>query len=350
MTTIQIDTSSPYHVLIGQGILHTLGDQICSLGGAEKICLVSDTHVWQHYGQPVINALTAAGLSVHPFVFPAGEQSKNGSVFLNILDHMARWHMTRRDVVVALGGGVVGDMAGFCAACYMRGIRFVQVPTTVLAAVDSSVGGKTAIDLPSGKNLAGAFHQPSLVLCDLDCLDSLPADIFRDGCAEIIKTAILFDPELFALLERDAEAFCQETVVSRCVSLKAEVVRTDEQEHGIRQLLNLGHTIGHGVELSSDYAVSHGSAVAIGTAIVCRSAARLGICDQETSRRIQSLLERFSLPVRTDFTAEELSRAALSDKKRNGGSVNLILPHRIGQCAIHPTPIGELKSLIQAGL
>ncbi len=130
MTTIQVDTSSPYHVLIGHGILHTLGDQICALGGAEKVCLVSDTHVWQRYGQTVVNALTAASLSVHPFVFPAGEQSKNGSVFLNILDHMARSHMTRRDVVVALGGGVVGDMAGFCAACYMRGIRFVQVPTT----------------------------------------------------------------------------------------------------------------------------------------------------------------------------------------------------------------------------
>ena len=247
-------------------------------------------------------------------------------------------------MIVALGGGVVGDLAGFAAASYLRGIRFIQVPTTLLAAVDSSVGGKTAIDLPAGKNLAGAFCQPSLVLCDTDTLNSLPLDIFRDGCAEVIKYGVLYDPKLFAHLEEKGLSFDREAVITRCVELKRDVVMEDEFDTGARMKLNLGHTVGHGVEAKSHFAISHGKAVAIGMAIVSRASA----CAD--TPRIVALLEQFGLPTRTDYSADDLFSYTLSDKKRSGGTVNLIIPRAIGDCAIVPTKVESLKSFIQAGL
>ena len=239
---------------------------------------------------------------------------------------------------------MVGDLAGFAAASYLRGIRFLQVPTTLLAAVDSSVGGKTAIDLPAGKNLAGAFCQPSLVLCDTDTLNSLPTDIFRDGCAEVIKYGVLYDPKLFAHLEEKGLAFDREAVITRCVELKRDVVMEDEFDTGARMKLNLGHTVGHGVEAKSHFALSHGKAVAIGMAIVSR-ASNCG-----DTPRILALLEKFGLPTRTDYSADDLFTYTLSDKKRSGGTVNLIIPRAIGDCDIVPTKVESLKSFIQAGL
>ena len=278
------------------------------------------------------------------YVFPAGVESKNGQVFLDLLNFLAKNRLTRSDMLVALGGGVVGDLAGFAAASYLRGVRFLQVPTTLLAAVDSSVGGKTAIDLPAGKNLAGAFCQPSLVLCDTDTLNSLPTDIFRDGCAEVIKYGVLYDPKLFAHLEEKGLAFDRETVITRCVELKRDVVMEDEFDTGARMKLNLGHTVGHGVEAKSRFALSHGKAVAIGMAIVSR-ASNCG-----DTPRILALLEKFGLPTRTDYSADDLFTYTLSDKKRSGGTVNLIIPRAIGDCAIVPTKVESLKSFIQAGL
>ena len=278
------------------------------------------------------------------YVFPAGEESKNGQIFLDLLNFLAENQLTRSDMIVALGGGVVGDLAGFAAASYLRGIRFIQVPTTLLAAVDSSVGGKTAIDLPAGKNLAGAFCQPSLVLCDTDTLNSLPTDIFRDGCAEVIKYGVLYDPKLFAHLEEKGLSFDREAVITRCVELKRDVVMEDEFDTGARMKLNLGHTVGHGVEAKSHFAISHGKAVAIGMAIVSRASA----CAD--TPRIVALLEKFGLPTRTDYSADDLFTYTLSDKKRSGGTVNLIIPRAIGDCAITPTKVESLKSFIQAGL
>ena len=278
------------------------------------------------------------------YVFPAGEESKNGQVFLDLLNFLAENRLSRSDMIVALGGGVVGDLAGFAAASYLRGVRFLQVPTTLLAAVDSSVGGKTAIDLPAGKNLAGAFCQPSLVLCDTDTLNSLPTDIFRDGCAEVIKYGVLYDPKLFAHLEEKGLAFDREAVITRCVELKRDVVMEDEFDTGARMKLNLGHTVGHGVEAKSRFALSHGKAVAIGMAIVSR-ASNCG-----DTPRILALLEKFGLPTRTDYSADDLFTYTLSDKKRSGGTVNLIIPRAIGDCDIVPTKVESLKSFIQAGL
>jgi len=258
--------------------------------------------------------------------------------------------MTRTDLIVALGGGVVGDMAGFAAATYMRGIPFIQVPTTLLAAVDSSVGGKTAIDLPVGKNLVGAFYQPSLVLCDTDCLNTLPKDIFADGCAEVIKYGVMYDPSLFGHLAEKGLDFDREMVITRCVELKRDVVAEDEFDTGARMKLNLGHTIGHGVEAQSHFEISHGKGVAIGMAIVARAGEVYGICDTETRSSILDILKKFGLPASCSYTAESLYRAALSDKKRSGGTVNLIIPEQIGFCRIVPTDVDNLQSFIEAGL
>jgi 3-dehydroquinate synthase len=226
----------------------------------------------------------------------------------------------------------------------------VQVPTTLLAAVDSSVGGKTAIDLPAGKNLCGAFYQPKLVLCDTDALNTLPEDIFRDGCAEVIKYGILYDPQLFAHLEKHGLAFDREYVITRCVELKKAVVMEDEFDTGNRQMLNFGHTIGHAIEALSEYQISHGKAVAIGMSIVAVASAKQKTCTQHTAQSILSLLKLFDLPTKTSYSAEQLKECALSDKKRTGSTITLIIPEEIGKCRIHSTPISQLQSFIEAGL
>lgn len=350
MTVIEVNTGKPYHVEIGHGLLRQLGEKVTALGKVNKVCVVSESTVWPLYGAEADLSLHDAGFETCSFVFPAGEQQKNGTVFLELLNFLAEQHLTRSDLIVALGGGVVGDLAGFAASAFLRGIRFVQMPTTLLAAVDSSVGGKTAIDLPCGKNLAGAFYQPSLVLCDLDTLDSLPEDIFRDGCAEVIKTAILFDEPLFMELVKDGMDFDRESVIAACVAHKRDVVNADEFDRGIRQKLNLGHTVGHSVEALSNFTLSHGKAVAIGTCIAARASANLGICDWGASARIQWLFRQFGLPIQIHYSSDELMLPALSDKKRSGGTVNLIVPEAIGRCVIRPTPVAELQAFIQAGL
>lgn len=345
MKIIAVSTSKEYEVMIGSGLLLSLGEEAAKVCKTGTAAIISDTNVWPIYGETAKKSLEDAGFQVVNYVFSAGEGSKNGNVYLEILNFLAENHITRSDCIVALGGGVVGDMAGFVAATYLRGISYIQVPTTLLAAVDSSVGGKTAIDLPAGKNLAGAFYQPRLVLCDTDTLNTLPEDIFRDGCAEVIKYGILYDPELFAHLEDQGLAFDRESVIARCVELKRDVVVEDEFDTGARMRLNLGHTIGHGVEANSNFTLSHGKAVAIGMAIVSRSA-----CGEETNGRIISIIERFGLPSRTDCSAHDIYTSALSDKKRMGGKVNLIIPERIGYCRIQSTDIADLKSFIEAGL
>ena len=350
MNTVHVNASRSYDVLIGSGLLDSLGSHAAAMKKARKVCIVSETNVWPLYGERAKGSLLNAGLEVAEFVFPAGEQFKNAAVYLELLYYLADQHLTRTDLIVALGGGVVGDLAGFAAATYMRGIPFIQIPTTLLAAVDSSVGGKTAIDLPVGKNLVGAFYQPALVLCDTDCLNTLPEDVFRDGCAEVIKYGVLYDPALFSHLAEKGLDFDREMVITRCVELKRDVVAEDEFDTGARMKLNLGHTIGHGAEAQSHFEISHGKGVAIGMAIVSRAGAARGICDNRTKDAILSILDKFRLPISCDYSAESLYRSALSDKKRSGGTVNLIIPERIGFCRIEPTPVENIQSFIEAGL
>ena len=344
MKTVTVLASKKYDVKIGPGLLPGLGKEVSALGKVSAVAIVSDSNVFPLYGETARQSLKEAGFRVYSYVFPAGEESKNLSIYSDLLNFLAEHRFTRSDLIVALGGGVVGDLAGFTAATYLRGIRFVQLPTTLLAAVDSSVGGKTAIDLPAGKNLVGAFCQPSLVLCDTDTLQSLPADIFRDGCAEVIKYGILYDEAFFSYLEHTGPEFDREAVIARCVEMKRDVVMEDEFDTGARMKLNLGHTIGHGVEASSDFTLSHGKSVAIGIAIVSRASH----CPEKD--RIIGILKQFVLPTSTQTDAETLFRYTLSDKKRSGGTVNLIIPRSIGSCEIMPTPVENIKSFIEEGL
>lgn len=350
MNTIKVDTACAYEVKVGAGLLSTLGSETASVTKCGTAVIVSDSNVWPLYGDIAQRSLENAGFTVCSFVFSAGESSKNGATYLALLNFLASKQVTRSDCLIALGGGVVGDLTGFAAATYLRGISYIQVPTTLLAAVDSSVGGKTAIDLDNGKNLAGAFYQPRLVLCDTDTLTSLPTDIFIDGCAEVIKYAVLYDAALFDVLKQNTLSFDREAVISRCVCLKRDVVMQDEFDRGERMKLNLGHTFGHAVEAISNFTLSHGKAVAIGMAIIARSAATLGICTEETAAEITDTLCAFGLPCHTDERAETLYQASLSDKKRAGATVNLIVPTQIGSCIIRPTAVEELKTIIEAGL
>lgn len=350
MKRINVQTSNAYDVVIGSGLLFELSQQISNIVQSEKIVVVSDSNVWPLYGELVMQQLLRAGFCVNRFVFPAGEDSKNGATYLQLLNYLAEEKISRSDALIALGGGVVGDLTGFVAATYLRGIQYIQIPTTLLAAVDSSVGGKTAIDLPAGKNLAGAFYQPALVICDTNTLSTLPKDVFCTGCAEVIKYGMLYDAALFSHLEQFGLDFQQESVIAKCVQCKCIAVQQDEFDRGARQMLNLGHTFGHSIEAISHYQISHGEAVAIGMAMITRAAVAYGFCDQVTKDRLITLLEQFQLPIKTSFNPDDIFNAALADKKRSGRTVNLIIPEQIGHCKIHTIPTENMKSFIKAGM
>lgn len=348
--TIPVRVRPPYDVRIGSGLLGRCGDYLAALLGQRRIAVLADDTVASLYLDTVTAALEDAGFAVCSHIFPSGEGRKNLSTLTELLEFLASEHLTRTDCVAALGGGVVGDMAGFAAAVYLRGIRYVQLPTTLLAAVDSSVGGKTAIDLAAGKNLAGAFLQPAAVLCDTDCLQSLPADVFADGAAEAIKTGVLSDESLFALFEDGTLTAAPADVIARCVAYKAGVVERDETEQGERKLLNLGHTVGHAIEKCSSYTIPHGHAVAAGLAVMARAAEHLGWTQEPIAGRIAACLAKNDLPTGTDFSAADLAQAALSDKKRAGDTITVVVPRRIGTCQLHKLPVAELEHLITAGL
>ncbi len=350
MNTVSVTASRSYNVLIGAGLMDQLGEHISHITKSGKAAIISDSNVWPVYGQRVCSSLIKHGFDVISYHFPAGEESKNSETYLNILNFLAENKVTRSDILIAVGGGVVGDITGFAASTYLRGIRYIQIPTSLLAMVDSSVGGKTAIDLPAGKNLVGTFYQPSLVLCDTNALNTLPEPIFRDGCAEVIKYGVLYDPALFDHLSKNTANFDREYVITTCVTLKRNVVAEDEFDTGARMKLNLGHTIGHGIETCSNFSISHGQAVAAGMSIVSRAGISAGICDESIHNKIKNILTDFALPTDTTYSAKMLADAALSDKKRAGSIVNLIVPEAIGRCRIHPIQIEQLEDFIKAGL
>jgi 3-dehydroquinate synthase len=347
---IPVRTRPAYKVSIGPGLLGQCGPRLREALSPCQVAVITDSTVAPLYLDMTADSLRSAGFSVSTHVFPAGEPHKNLKTLSDLLESLADAHLTRSDCVAALGGGVTGDMAGFAAACYLRSVRCVQLPTTLLAAVDSSVGGKTAIDLNAGKNLAGAFLQPAAVFCDTDCLASLPAEVFADGAAEAVKTGVLSDESLFALFEDGSLTSAPADVIARCVRYKAGVVERDEKEQGERKLLNLGHTVGHAIERCSHYAIPHGHAVAAGLAVIARAAERLGWTEAPIAARIAACLFKNNLPVGAAYSAEALAEAALSDKKRSGGDITLVIPRRIGQCELRKVPVGELLPIISAGL
>ena len=347
---LMIHTGTPYPVLIGNGLLSDCGSLFSKISAPCRVMLVSDDTVAALYGDRVERALTAAGFSVSRFVFPHGEQSKTPETFVALVNAMAEAGLTRSDLAAALGGGVTGDLTGFAASAYLRGIRYVQLPTTVLAAVDSSVGGKTAVDLPAGKNLMGSFWQPSAVICGCDTFGTLPEPVFADGLAEAIKYGVLCDPELFEQFEAFSRGQDMTQIAARCVRIKEAYVVGDETDRGRRQYLNLGHTPAHAIEACSGYTISHGRAVAIGMAMMARASEKLGFAKAPFAERLSALLKKQGLPVSTSFSAEQLAAAAVSDKKRRGDRITLVMPLAIGDCCLYPVEIERLKDFFEAGL
>jgi 3-dehydroquinate synthase len=337
-----------YDVLIGPGLIGEAGARIAPLLKRKRLAVVSDETVWGLHGARLTAALQASGLTVHPVILPPGEQTKSFEWLEKLSDELLALGLDRGDVVVAFGGGVIGDLTGFAASIYKRGIDFVQIPTTLLAQVDSSVGGKTAIDTARGKNLIGAFHQPRLVLADLDVLGTLSERELRAGYAEVIKYGLLGDRAFFMWLEaavaevlaRDPAALAP--AVRRSVEMKAEIVAEDETEQGGRALLNLGHTFAHALEAETGYgeALLHGEAVAAGMAQAFRFSARLGLCARGDADRAVAAIAAAGLPTRMDaipgapFPAERLIQHMLQDKKAEAGRLTFVLARGLGEAFV----------------
>lgn len=353
MTVIPVSTpSGPYDLLIGEGLLARAGALLARRGlRPGTLVVVSSPAIADAYWPSLCASLAAAGFTPTLARIPPGEQHKTLDSAATLYAAFAAAQLDRHGAVLALGGGAIGDLAGFAAATWMRGVPFVQAPTSLLAMVDASVGGKTAVDLPQGKNLVGAFKQPHAVIMDTATLASLPAAEFRNGLAEVVKHAIIGNPALFAALESHGPTSHTQLVID-AVRVKVAIVQEDPFEHGRRALLNLGHTFGHAIEQVSRYSVAHGAAVAIGTAAATALAARMELCPQPTADRILALLARLNLPTQVHgLDAEDLYAAMALDKKRVGATLRFVLPRAIGDCVIVNNPgdalvIDALRSVL----
>ena len=354
MKKVTIETSKKYELLIGSGLLEKAGTYLSEVLTPCTLCIVSDEPVYELYGKTVFDSLKDAGYDVCVFTFGAGEQSKSMDTVSRLLEFLAQKQLTRTDAIVALGGGVTGDLAGFAASCYLRGVPYVQIPTTLLAAVDSSVGGKTGVNLAHGKNLAGAFWQPSLVLCDYSLFKTLSAKTLLDGIAEVIKYGVIADEALFTLmLSNDADTLFEnnlfENIIEKCVTIKGAIVREDERDTGKRQLLNFGHTLGHAIEKCSNYEISHGHAVAIGMLYISRAAFRTGLSPGNCAEEIERILKQYHFSLSCGYSADELYNAALIDKKRAGRFITLVLPDRIGSCRLEKVDVSLFREFVEKG-
>ena len=351
MTRIRVKTAIPYDVTVGGGVSRQAAEFIRGeLFRAKKAAVVSDSVVDALHGDALASGLRAAGLDAPRFTFKAGERSKNLATYGELIGFLAESRLDRTDVVVALGGGVTGDLAGFAAATFKRGISFVQVPTSLLAMVDSSVGGKTGVDIAAGKNLVGAFHQPRAVFCDTDFLKTLPETWRMDGMGEVLKYAILGDANLFAKLEKEPLAPIGECEIAGCIGMKRDIVEKDEREGGMRKLLNLGHTFAHAIEKLSDYTVSHGRAVATGIAMAARTAVKQGTLSAEDGARMEALVAAMGYDTRCGLKTEDMCAAIAGDKKVEGDTIDLVLPQAIGRCFVKKTPLAEMGKVVADAL
>ncbi len=350
MKKIPIAASRPYEVLVEDGCLTKAGELLLPFAGGGYAAIVTDSMVDRLHAHTLERALEEANIRTVKFVFPHGEAQKNAQTYVALLEFLAEKRLTRGDLIIALGGGVVGDLAGFAAATFLRGIAFVQIPTTLLAMVDSSVGGKTAIDLAAGKNLAGAFYQPKTVLCDPTLLNTLTPSTLADGCGEVIKYGVLGSEELFSHMMEKGTAFDREPVLDACIRMKARIVQEDEFDKGTRQLLNFGHTLGHAVEKISNFSISHGSAVSIGMAGLAKCAAAEGLCAADLPAKIAAACEKCGLPTEMPYAPQAVYDAMLSDKKRDGDTLSLVLPEKIGKCMLYPLSVSALLPFLENGL
>lgn len=353
---IQVNTPSrSYEVLVGQGILGEVGPRAARLIRGRRAHVISDSNVAPLYAAGVVASLQGAGFTTDVQVFEAGEAHKDIHTLSDLLEGLAASQLTRDDVVVAVGGGVTGDIAGLAAAMYLRGCAVIQVPTSLLAMVDSSVGGKCAIDLVSGKNLAGVFFQPTLVVADVECLDTLTHGQLTDSCGEMIKHGVIRDAALFRRLAEhpfnapDTVRGTRAAIIARNVEIKRDVVDADEREGGVRQILNFGHTIGHAIEAASDFTLGHGSSVAAGMCCMARAAAARGWCPRGVAQEIERAVGAYGLPTDTDLSHERIMSLMLHDKKRHGDSFNIVVPRAIGTVEIRTVSAQELADLVGRG-
>lgn len=346
MNKFTVTTKHPYDILIGQNILKDAGSFIRKCVNPCKVCIITDSKVNHLYSQVLFSSLIENGFQTCKVVFPEGEHSKNISTFSNILEALADEGLSRSDLILALGGGVVGDLSGFAASAYMRGIKYMQIPTTYLAAVDSSVGGKTGLNLLSGKNLAGAFWQPSLVISDYKTFDTLSEDELLDGVAEAVKSSMVAENTLISHILQNDYAY----VIERCVSIKKSIVEADELDIGMRQLLNFGHTIGHCIEKNSSFSVSHGHAVAKGMVAEAKAAYKMGLTANDISIFLTETLEKCGFDLTIPYNVDEMYHYALNDKKINGDNITIVVPDSVGKCRLHKLALSELHKYIELGI
>lgn len=346
MRKITINVEPRYDVVVGRGLLDSAGELISKVMRGTKALIISDSNTAPLYCKKAADSLAACGIEVYAHIFSAGEENKTVKTVWDMLEAAASYGLTRSDAIVALGGGVTGDMAGFAAAVYLRGIDYIQIPTTVIAQSDSSVGGKTGCDLTYGKNLAGAFKQPRLVIIDPDTLDTLPQRYKSDGMAEVIKHGLIASPELFDIIERGS--LDMEDVLYRNVDIKRSFVEADEFDTSERMKLNFGHTMGHAIEKYYNFTgPSHGEAVAMGMVIAARAGENAGLTKKGTADRICSVLEKYNLPTAAQAPAERLIEISALDKKRMGDIINFILISDIGHAFIHKLRADELSDFLQ---
>ncbi len=346
MKKLTVNVGKTYEIIIEKGIMQECGAYIKKVSSAKKVCVITDSNVAPLYLDRVVSDLEKEGYEVFSFIFKAGESSKTTAVIVEMVEFLAEKGLTRKDLVVALGGGVCGDMAGFAAAVYLRGIDFVQIPTTLLSQVDSSVGGKTGVDLPQGKNLCGAFHQPVLVLIDPLALHTLSDHYFSDGMGEVIKAGCIKSAQLFEKIENKDVKENIEEIIFECVDIKRGVVERDEKEQGERALLNFGHTIGHGIEKLHNFSgVSHGEAVGIGMLMISEIGEKAGLTEKGTADRIKAVLEKYNMKTSDNHSAESIIEAMQSDKKRTLNGINFVMLKSIGNSFIYPVENEKINKL-----
>lgn len=378
MRSIVVKTGRPYEVITGQGLIDNAGEYFRKVCRGKNVLIVSDDIVFDIYGNRLRNSLERSGFKVYDYTIPHGEASKSFDNFRSLLEFMTEKNLSRDDAVAGLGGGVPGDLSGFASAAFKRGTTFVQVPTTLLAAVDSSVGGKTGINIGEAKNQAGAFHQPALVIYDTETLDTLPGEEFVNGLGEVIKYAMIGGYEFFGKISRiftetvsdddccvsGSESVCGlkaqrnsfgisggdlEEIIADCVRIKAAIVEEDEYDRGRRAILNFGHTAGHAIEGLTGFEISHGRAVSIGMVMIARAAASKGLCTRETAAGLEKLLVGAGLPTDCNLHADLLAEAVLSDKKVSGEEISLIVPLEPGLCDIIKVSKDEIKDWMSFG-
>ncbi len=348
MKKVSVHASVNYDIIIEKGSLTHCGEYAAQVfKSGSKAAIVTDDTVASFYLDTVKNSMETAGFLCPVFVFPHGEDSKSAETLFDLYDFLIKEEVTRSDFIVALGGGVVGDLAGYAAASYLRGIRFMQIPTTFLAAVDSSVGGKTAINIAAGKNLIGAFHQPSLVVCDTESFRTLPEKTFADGVAETIKYGMISSYSLFEQMEQGNITENIDDIVAQCVSIKRDIVEQDEHDNGLRMILNYGHTLGHAIEKESNHSVTHGHGVAIGMVLIATIGEKLGLHSHDLTRRLEQCIASYGLPVNYEGCLPKLAEAVLHDKKRAGSLIRLVIVKEIGKAEICPLAVDDFIQILQ---